>query len=237
MVDGRDFNTAQPCYDLDVRDDFPLTVKDLLAKRVGYRCSNPECRQPTSGPQEDPAKVVNIGVAAHITAASADGPRFDGLLSIEERKSHDNGIWLCQNHGKLVDNDSVKYSPALLRAWKRIAEQLATLELENPKRATDDDLARFAKAERLMPALIDEMREDLSTKPLTREFILFKKVWQYNGACPTTYFYDDHPDLDDKVRVLENLRLVRNVAFNDVKRYRMSEPFAEYLCTTKPIAR
>src|SRR5437899_8109263 len=56
-----------------MRDEFSVGTKELLAKRVGYRCSNPECRQPTSGPQEDPAKVVNIGVAAHITAASPDG--------------------------------------------------------------------------------------------------------------------------------------------------------------------
>lgn len=214
-----------------MRDEFSIAVKDVLAKRVGYRCSNPECRQPTSGPQEDPAKVVNIGVAAHITAASPDGPRFDASLSVEERKSHDNGVWLCQNHGKLVDNDTVRYSPALLREWKRIAERLATLELENPRRVTDENLAPFVKAERLMPALLDEMRKDLSVSPLTREFIVFKKAWVYNGQA-TTYYYDDHPDLDDKMRVLENLGLISNVTYNNVNRYRMSEPFAEYLCTT-----
>ncbi len=48
-----------------MRDDFPLPVKDALAKRVGYRCSNPQCRQSTSGPQDDPTKFVNTGVAAH----------------------------------------------------------------------------------------------------------------------------------------------------------------------------
>ena len=54
-----------------MRDDFPLPTKELLAERVAYRCSNPECRQVTSGPQKDPTKSVNIGVAAHITAALA----------------------------------------------------------------------------------------------------------------------------------------------------------------------
>jgi len=56
-------------------DDFPMSIKDVLAKRVGLRCSNPDCRQLTSGPQEDPANATNIGVASHITAASPDGPR------------------------------------------------------------------------------------------------------------------------------------------------------------------
>lgn len=88
------------------RDDFSPEVKDLLAKRVGMRCSNPNCRQPTSGPQEDPKKVLNIGVASHITAAARGGPRYDARMSSQERKSEANGLWLCQNCGKLVDNDS-----------------------------------------------------------------------------------------------------------------------------------
>jgi hypothetical protein len=74
-----------------IRDDFKPDVKDILAKRVGMRCSNPNCRQPTSGPQEDPRKVLNIGVAAHITAATAKGPRFDATLIAEERRSPENG--------------------------------------------------------------------------------------------------------------------------------------------------
>jgi len=53
-----------------MRDDIFVKTKGLPAKRVVNRCSNPGCRQPTSGPQEHPTKVVNIGVAAHITAAS-----------------------------------------------------------------------------------------------------------------------------------------------------------------------
>lgn len=124
---------------LVMRDDFPINTKEILAKRVGYRCSSPECRQPTSGPQDDPAKAVNIGVAAHITAASPDGPRYDASLTTEQRKAHENGIWLCQNHGKLVDNDAVRYSAVLLREWKRITEQLALLELERPSRANNED--------------------------------------------------------------------------------------------------
>lgn len=88
-----------------VRDDFKFGIKDLLAKRVGMRCANPNCRQPTSGPQEDPRKVLNVGVAAHITAASRKGPRYDSALSPEERRCPENGIWLCQNCAKLVDND------------------------------------------------------------------------------------------------------------------------------------
>jgi hypothetical protein len=122
-----------------MRDEFPLAVKDVLAKRVGLLCSNPDCRQLTSGPQVEPSKAVNIGVAAHITAASPDGPRYDSSLTSEQRCAAENGIWLCQNHGKLVDNDHVRYSVTLLREWKRIAENLAQIEVQRPQRAPMSD--------------------------------------------------------------------------------------------------
>jgi HEAT repeat protein len=113
------------------RDDFPPPVKDVLAKRVGCRCCNPCCSKLTSGPHEDPTKAVNIGVAAHITAAAPGGKRYDPKLSSEERKAIKNGIWLCQNCGKLIDSDEQKYSVELLVKWKRDAEQQASVEVEN----------------------------------------------------------------------------------------------------------
>jgi len=108
-----------------MRDDFPRPVLDILAKRVGYRCSNPECRKTTSGPHADGAKAVNVGVGSHITAASPGGPRYDPSLTPDQRRSQENGIWLCQNCGKLVDNDEVRYTPAVLREWRRAAEAAA----------------------------------------------------------------------------------------------------------------
>jgi len=104
------------------RDDFPRKVKQALAGRVAYRCSNPDCGARTSGPQADPSKAVNVGVAAHITAASPGGPRFDSMLNSEERSSATNGIWLCQNCAKLVDDDATRYPVATLQSWKRKAE-------------------------------------------------------------------------------------------------------------------
>jgi hypothetical protein len=103
-------------------DEFSDAVKRVLASRVGNRCSNPECRALTSGPQDDPAKAVNLGVAAHITAASPGGPRYDPDLLPEERSGPGNGIWLCQNHGKLVDNDPPRFTVDVLRKWKTDAE-------------------------------------------------------------------------------------------------------------------
>jgi energy-coupling factor transporter ATP-binding protein EcfA2 len=113
-----------------MRDDFTLSVKETLARRVGWRCSNPPCSQLTIGPHTEPTKTVNIGVAAHITAAAPGGKRYDSNLSPEQRKSIENGIWLCQSCGKLIDSDEQKYSVDLLMSWKREAEQRAQSEVE-----------------------------------------------------------------------------------------------------------
>lgn len=44
-----------------MRGGFGARTKEMMAKLAGYRCSNPDCRLPTSGPQDDPAKAVGAG--------------------------------------------------------------------------------------------------------------------------------------------------------------------------------
>ncbi|MBB4120564.1 hypothetical protein [Martelella radicis] len=71
-----------------------------------------------------PAYVSSFGRAAHITAASKNGPRFEANLTASERKSADNGIWLCADCADLIDKNSGDgFSPELLRSWKASAEQ------------------------------------------------------------------------------------------------------------------
>jgi WD40 repeat protein len=108
-----------------MRDDFKKPIIGILAKRAGHVCSNPSCCQPTSGPGKDENTAVNVGVAAHITAASPGGPRFEPSLSANERQSATNGIWVCQVCAKLIDNDEVRFTVALLRDWKERAEHNA----------------------------------------------------------------------------------------------------------------
>jgi hypothetical protein len=183
-----------------MRNDFSAATKELLAKRVGYLCSNPNCQQLTSGPQEDPTKAVNIGVAGHITAASPGGPRYDDTLTPEQRSNISNGIWLCQTHAKLIDSDLARYTAAGLRQWKEIAERSAARALEVRRSRSSCDEDSFAKVERLMPALLAEMRQDLAKFPLCREFVVLKKVWVYwyPEHRIFTYYYDDHEELDNR---------------------------------------
>ncbi|MGD2086311.1 MAG: hypothetical protein PVH61_09020 [Candidatus Aminicenantes bacterium] len=114
-----------------MRDDFTAKVKDILARRAGMLCSNPNCRKPTSGPHELKLKTVNIGVACHICSASPGGPRYDDAMTSGQRKSVDNGIWLCQSCAKLIDSDETRFTVQVLREWKRIAEESVKKDIED----------------------------------------------------------------------------------------------------------
>jgi hypothetical protein len=151
-------------------------------------------------------------------------------MTPEQRIAPDNGIWLCQTDGKLVDNDAVRYSVDGLRAWKVLAEAAAARDLEQRLSRFPDRSAVFQRAERLMGALLAEMRQDLTGTPLRREFVVLKRSWSYWAkGNELFYYYDDHPDLEDKLRILENEGLVREITYNNTKRYLLSEELADYL--------
>ena len=133
-------------------DEFLAKVKDTLAKRAGMKCSNPDCRVTTSGPRDEPTKSVNVGEAAHITAAAPGGPRYDASLTPGQRCDINNGIWLCQRCHALVDQDEQHYTIALLREWKAEAEEAARRELETGRPTAGDN----------RPARIAPPRADIS---------------------------------------------------------------------------
>lgn len=217
-----------------MRDDFPTRVKETLAKRAGLRCSNPRCRRPTSGPTVEPENSINIGVAAHITAASPRGPRYDADLDPADRASLDNAIWLCQKCAKLVDSDTDRYTVQTLRGWKYTAELSALRDLEAA--GSDDQPAAikmFARIEQLMPKLLEEMRQDLAENPLIREFALLQKRWSYSTmGNEFVYYFEDHANLDGAIRILENHGLVTDITTRNVSRYVLSEELVEYLHDT-----
>jgi hypothetical protein len=115
------------------RENFPALVKTVLAGRVGYTCSI--CFTPTSGPQVGSTGALSIGVAAHITAASSGGPRFDASLTPEDRVSAGNGIWVCHNCSDRIDKDPSFYTVDELQQRKAEAEQRADRELGTASRS------------------------------------------------------------------------------------------------------
>ena len=149
-----------------MRDDFSADVKRSLAARAGHRCSI--CGKSTSGPAVDPETALSDGVAAHITAASPGGPRFDSALTQEERRSAGNGIWACTQHGREIDADASAFSVDLLRGLKKICEEAADRELH-------------AHA-----ALSDQSAQLIELPHATTAFKLFEIVAPQPYAYPTT---------------------------------------------------
>ncbi|MER8846786.1 NACHT domain-containing protein [Mesorhizobium australicum] len=64
---------------------------------------------------------MDIGVAAHICAAASGtgARRYRADMTTEQRKSHENGIWLCQDCAKAIDSDDPAFSETVLHGWKR----------------------------------------------------------------------------------------------------------------------
>lgn len=102
------------------RDDFSPSVKNSLKMRAAFICSNPDCKKLTIAPTEnDETKVNYIAKAAHITAASEGGPRYDSSLTPDERSSISNAIFLCSNCADLIDkNDGFDYPTSMIKKWK-----------------------------------------------------------------------------------------------------------------------
>ncbi len=191
------------------RDDFTQLVKSKLAKRVAYICSNPSCQKLTIGPNSSDS-INNIGVAAHICAASPGGPRYNSIMTEKERRSYENGIWLCQSCARIIDIDAEKYTPQLLKLWKEETENTIYLnfnqrvnlkkknkleyifetlrDCDNWERLQDDyiDGYYFKENPSYMMEIVDsdnhntEFYSYLMTNEHTSFSILYLK---YNGTC------------------------------------------------------
>jgi len=120
---------------MTLRDDFPPDVRRALAARAGHKCSI--CVKATSGPGSGAESVLSDGIAAHITAAAPGGPRFESGLSSDERRSAENGIWVCTQHGREIDADEPAFPVDLLRGRKRYREEIARKEMQSRSAPTD----------------------------------------------------------------------------------------------------
>ena len=86
------------------RDEFTTGTKVKLERRTTSQCSNPECRCQALAPTSGGDAFIQKGVASHIEAASPLGPRYRADMTRDERRNEANGIWLCQDCGKVVDS-------------------------------------------------------------------------------------------------------------------------------------
>ena len=148
------------------RDDFTKATRDILRARAGDVCSNPGCRVPTSGPAPSPDKVLNGGIAAHITAAAKGGKRYNPSFTPEQRKDPSNGIWLCIKCASMVDKDEFAYSVEYLNNWKLQSEVYAAQKFNNSPIQTGNfdtksELDRARKFRDYLSPLFDDLLESI----------------------------------------------------------------------------
>ncbi|MBC3380753.1 hypothetical protein H8I69_16685 [Serratia fonticola] len=116
-------------------DKFSPTTVTQLAKRACYICSNPKCNRMTIGPGENLDESIIAGVASHIRAGSKGGPRYDPNQTSQQRKSINNGLWLCGTCSYMIDkNNGADYSVSQLEDWKKVHEGIIKDALEGSKR-------------------------------------------------------------------------------------------------------
>jgi hypothetical protein len=188
------------------RDKFsPDTTIRTLQERAGNHCSNPQCKKLTSGPNVVRTKASRIGVAAHITAASLGGPRHDSTMSVEERKSIENGIWLCQNCARLIDVNYTKYSVALLKKWRDEAEKWAESQLEGEqgsginlrgKSVTISKDSEVGKIILRLNQVLDLMNEERRIPKFS--IISLAEVLQFDSPGELESIFRGHQELDFK---------------------------------------
>lgn len=83
----------------------------------------------TVGPNIEQTKVTSIGEAAHISGARIGGARYDSELSDSIRAEITNGIWLCRNCHRKIDQDDNRYPSSLLFVWREKHESFVTTNL------------------------------------------------------------------------------------------------------------
>lgn len=129
----------------DTRDNFLPATKDQLGKRAGFICSYPDCRCMTIAASPDRESQLTItGVAAHITSAASDGPRYDPNLSPAERSAASNGIWLCANHAKFIDDNPSTCTVEALQRWKLQHEKWVFTRVEAGRELFNHGITKLA---------------------------------------------------------------------------------------------
>ena len=131
------------------RHNFPKKVIEMVGKRAAFKCSRPDCQIQTIAPSnKDDTKILFIGIAAHICAASKGGARYDETMSPRDRKSASNAIFLCSNCASLIDkNDGVDFPVEVLKRWKadhenRVSEEFNKRQFEPTSRPKLSEDAR-----------------------------------------------------------------------------------------------
>lgn len=111
--------------------EFSVKTRELLAKRSGNMCSNPDCRKITTSSNSNGNRATSIGEAAHIYGARANSSRFKVEMTDRERAQITNSIWLCNTCHKRIDDDPQRYTAPVLFRWREMHDAFTIQLMDN----------------------------------------------------------------------------------------------------------
>jgi hypothetical protein len=198
--------------------EFSERVKEQLRERVAFMCSNPLCRRLTVKAAFEGNDSVRSGDAAHIHSAGK-GPRFDPAMTNHECRAFENGIWLCSNCAREVDDNNSQYSAATLRKWKADAEEYVQglVTQDTRLRQLQDMVSGVLTSIRILTALpgpdasFDQTFHSSAGIPLTRTLIESEQLLFERG-------FREEADSINKIRG-ELTSLYRDIEKNQTAEY------------------
>jgi hypothetical protein len=194
------------------RDDFSKRTKGDLAAAAGYYCVR--CNERTHYFDLAKGRWIHVGNAAHDSAASPGGPRYDAELTPAQRKAYDNGAWLCATCATLVDADPASFPPGELSAMQRRAEERMRNEVHRPAplaQATPKEAAEGAsRFIRRAEAIRFDTTTGLEWQCITAIETLLRDA---RGLEPENELCAQHPmQVEQQQHILQSLRhLVKEV--------------------------
>ncbi len=231
--------------------DFPIAVKRIIAQRVNYICSNPECRCFTAGPNIKDKTDTKIADCAHIYSGASDGPRYN--LTIDENflKSAKNALWLCKNCHRRIDRNWEKYPTDLLLQWKEETEKLVENYIESntsPIKLLNDVQKYFINHGKDLPdndmnILLAFFKEDfnpgsiMSERDINLKYYLYFSKFDNKLTIPNRFKYYDllaqiYLNLNKMDRVKDFLVKSIETDYDDPKKV-FNEGFLAYIMQKK----
>ena len=179
--------------------DFSKKTVETLAKRAANQCSNPDCRTTTSGPSEHADDSINIGEAAHIYGARSGTARYRSKMTPGTRAEITNGIWLCKNCHKQVDDDELRYPARLLFRWRNLHEEYIVSTIGTPgERARSESINHEVHEFRTESLLAQQIIRD---RPDAWEYSLMAALLDDYLKVPLRQWYDLSNGLYSKPKV------------------------------------
>lgn len=166
----------------NVKQKVRLNPKPSTIRRLdtlsGNECAWPTCKNKLVG-EDDKSIISKI---CHISAASPGGPRYDAMMTDDQRRSFDNLILLCDEHHTIIDNkeNEDKYPVELLKKWKRDHESISLKETSGKLLLSKYPLA-LNKVINFISERMDEVLDLPETKnaPNTDDKISYNHIYRY----------------------------------------------------------